>query len=78
MTGLEGDERFSVGEWQVGDLGQPILTTALVSFECVIESLVGRSTHDIVIGEVQAVHLGPKADPLLYMDRSFGTFGGDR
>lgn len=74
MTGLEGDDRFSVGEWREGDLGQPILTTALVSFECVIESLVGRSTHDIVIGEVQAVHLGEKTDPLLYMDRSFGTF----
>lgn len=74
MTGLNGEDRFSVGEWRVGDLGQPVLATALVSFECVIESLVGRSTHDIVIGEVRAVHLGEKADPLLYMDRAFGTF----
>lgn len=75
MTDLTGDGRFVVGDWREGELGQPILASALVSFECVIESLVGRSTHDIVIGEVRAVHLGPKAEPLLYMDRAFGTFG---
>jgi flavin reductase (DIM6/NTAB) family NADH-FMN oxidoreductase RutF len=74
MTDLEGPGRFVVGDWRDGDLGQPVLESAVVSFECVIESLVSRSTHDIVIGEVRAVHLGPSADPLLYMDRAFGTF----
>ena len=74
MTDLQGADRFIVGDWRDGDLGLPILGTALASFECVIESLVSRSTHDIIIGEVRAIHLGEKAEPLLYMDRAFGTF----
>jgi flavin reductase (DIM6/NTAB) family NADH-FMN oxidoreductase RutF len=76
MTGEHGEERFATGEWRLGEIDQPVLTDALVAFECVVESFVTRGTHDIVIGEARAVHTGPEADPLLYMDRKFGTFAG--
>ncbi len=77
MAGLQGEERFGVGDWVTGEIDQPVLADALVSFECVVESLVTRGTHDIVIGEVRAVHLGPDAEPLLYLGRQFGTFDAD-
>lgn len=77
MTGEHGEERFNTGDWREGEIGQPVLASALVAFECEVESFVSRGTHDIVVGTVQAVHIGPEGDPLLYMDRKFGTFAAD-
>lgn len=73
--GLEGAERFDVGTWADGVLGLPVLEGALASFECVVDEVVVRSSHDVLIGTIEAVHLPEvAADPLLYLDRSFGGF----
>lgn len=77
FTGLEGPERFEVGEWSTGSLGMPILAGALVAFECVVDTVVPRSTHDVLIGSIEAVTISDAPiEPLLYVDRSFGGFDG--
>lgn len=74
-TGLEGEDRFSVGAWSPGTLGVPLLEGALVGFECVLEARFPRSSHDILVGRIEHVRLPDVAlDPLLYVDRAFGGF----
>ncbi|NND83709.1 MAG: flavin reductase [Acidimicrobiia bacterium] len=75
FSGLEGPDRFTVGDWHTGDLGLPILGGALASFECSVDEVVVRSSHDVFIGAIEAVHLADgDVDPLLYLDRAFGGF----
>ena len=77
LTGLEGPERFSVGLWRDGALGLPVLEGALASFECSVDEVVVRSSHDVFIGAIEAIHLSAgDVEPLLYLDRSFGGFAG--
>lgn len=78
FTGLEGPERFEVGSWRAGDHGVPVLEGALASFECLVDEVVVRSSHDVFIGAIEAVHLPEvEVDPLLYLDRAFGGFSND-
>jgi flavin reductase (DIM6/NTAB) family NADH-FMN oxidoreductase RutF len=75
LTGVEGPARFSTGAWREGELGLPVLDGALVSFECTVDEVVVRSSHDVFIGAIEAVHLGSgEVEPLLYLDRTFGGF----
>lgn len=75
FTGAEGPGRFEVGSWRTGDLGLPVLDGALVAFECTVDEVVARSSHDVLIGAIEALHLhDTPVDPLLYLDRSFGGF----
>jgi flavin reductase (DIM6/NTAB) family NADH-FMN oxidoreductase RutF len=76
-TGLEGEDRFGVGDWSEGASGVPVLGEALVGFECSLDALYPRSTHDIVVGYIEHVHLSEGAiEPLVYVDRQFGGFAG--
>lgn len=75
MTGLEGVDRFSVGDWYPGELSLPILVGGLVGFECSLDALYPRSSHDILVGLIEHVHLPDRTvEPLLYVDRRFGRF----
>ncbi len=74
-TGLEGEDRFTVGEWSEGSIGVPMLAGALVGFECVLDALYPRSTHDIIVGHIEHAHVSDGViEPLLYLDRRFGGF----
>lgn len=63
--------RFETGEWDAGVLGVPVLAHANVALECRISEVTQVSTHDIVLGQVVAIHLGDDASALVYRDRSF-------
>ena len=73
FTGLEGEDRFTAGSWDAGTLDVPVLVGALVSFECVLDGRYQRSTHDILVGLIEDVHLPDRSiEPLLYANREFG------
>lgn len=75
FTGLEGEEKFSAGDWSEGQLGVPVLKGAQVVFECRVDAHFPRSTHDIIVGLIETVHISEEAfEPLLYADRAFGGF----
>lgn len=65
------DERFAAGEWTVGQSGAPILTEAVVSFDCKISlrQLVG--THEVMFCDVLGVRIRPDAAATAYFNRSF-------
>ncbi len=71
----QGEERFGSAEW-IQEPGQPpILKGAQAAIVCRIAQLVPYGTHDIVIGEVLAVHISGEIDPILFMDGKYSAIG---
>jgi len=68
---LTGEERFAVGEWHDGHLDLPCLSGALAVFECNLVEMRTVATHDVLVGRVDAVILGPKVPGLAYVGREY-------
>lgn len=77
FAGLDGTpetERFRQDDWAPLQTGAPALGTALVCFDCVVESILDVGSHGVVIGEIVATaHPRPKDDPLCYRDGQWLT-----
>lgn len=72
QTNLTAEDRFSVGEWETGTTGAPIVKGALVSFECKLEQVVDHTTHIVLIGRVVETVSG-EGHSLVYLDGSFSS-----
>lgn len=73
FAGLGADptaDRFATGNWATGELGQPLLSDALVTLECLLEESSDHGTHRIHIGRVMGVS-SQDDTPLVYMRRQF-------
>jgi len=70
MDGLSETERFDEGKWTSGEGGAPILSSALVSFDCEVDSIMDVGSHGIVIGNIKSVIVPDDDDysPLCYAD----------
>jgi flavin reductase (DIM6/NTAB) family NADH-FMN oxidoreductase RutF len=71
-----GPDRFTVGAWEVGSTGLPVLTDAAACFECRLVEAVEASTHSILIGEVVALRHSERAGALAYLDRAYHRLPG--
>lgn len=67
------EDRFEVGDWQVGESGMPVLADAVATFECVLEQHIDCATHSVLIGLIVACNTDPKS-VLMYGNRSYGRF----
>lgn len=70
-TGLQGQERFSAGTWDVLETGSPALTTSLVSFDCRVSDARIVATHHVIIGEIVRLRLGKPHPALVYQGRLY-------
>lgn len=70
-TGLQGPERFTMGEWERLETGSPALTTSLVAFDCRISDARIVATHHVIIGEIVRIRLGEVKPPLVYQGRHY-------
>ncbi|HTY03326.1 MAG TPA: flavin reductase family protein [Rhodocyclaceae bacterium] len=72
---VRGEDRFLEGVWTEGNLGAPLLTGALASFDCRVVETVRASTHTIFICEVMGVEAAsdPESGPLIFFNRAFAT-----
>jgi flavin reductase (DIM6/NTAB) family NADH-FMN oxidoreductase RutF len=68
---LQGEARFSVGEWETLVTGSPVLTSALVAFDCRLTDARIVATHHVIIGEIVAVRTGQHRPALVYQDRAY-------
>lgn len=68
---MTSHERFAQGDWIKLDTGSPILTNALVSFDCQIEQMQTVGTHTIFICRVVAIHQNDHRTSLVYFKRSY-------
>ena len=70
---LTSEERFALAEWQVMATGSPVLSDAIVAFDCVVTDRKVTNTHTVLFGEVRAVHFGAREPSLIYLDRGYRT-----
>jgi flavin reductase (DIM6/NTAB) family NADH-FMN oxidoreductase RutF len=73
MTAVEHGDLFEPRHWHAEPAGAPCLTGALATFECAVNEMFIAYSHAILIGEVQAVRLGPSQSPLIYLDGRFAS-----
>lgn len=69
-------QRFTHGIWQSLVTGSPILSDALVSFDCAIEQMQIVGTHTICICQVLAIRHNDSQESLVYFNRAFFGVGG--
>lgn len=67
---LQGEDRFSVGDWADYD-NIPYLQDAQANFFCRTAQSHSFGTHDIFIGEVIYISMLEIIDPLVYVDGSY-------
>jgi flavin reductase len=70
-TGVQGAERFNVGEWMVLATGSPVLMPAVIAFDCRISEVRSVGSHNVFFGTVETVRLGPAGPALVYHDRAY-------
>lgn len=72
-AGLQGADKFQIGQWGTITTGAPALTTALAAVDCELTEKVETHTHTIFMGHVVGLETSPTADaaPLVYFGRSY-------
>ncbi|MFN4205226.1 MAG: flavin reductase [Agrobacterium albertimagni] len=70
------DERFAAADWSRGTTGTPILTDALVSFECRITDQSDIGTHRVLYCSVEGIHHGESEEALIYYRRAYRHVAG--
>jgi len=70
MGGVPETERFDEKGWSPDSHRPPILSDALVSFDCDVDSIMDVGSHGIVIGIIRSVIMsnGENYSPLCYAD----------
>jgi flavin reductase (DIM6/NTAB) family NADH-FMN oxidoreductase RutF len=71
-----GMARFSLGRWERGATGAPLLADAAASFDCRLVETVTANSHSIFIGEVEHIAAREGASALLYHDRGYAGLVG--
>lgn len=71
MGKLPVEERFAKAKWLKLATGAPVLADAMAAFDCRLIEAKQVATHVILIGEVEAIHVGPNGAALMYFERAF-------
>lgn len=66
-------DKFDVTGWTAMPSGLPRADAALVAFDCRLSSSTLVGTHHVLFGEVEAVHIAPRGQPLIYAHRAYGS-----
>jgi flavin reductase (DIM6/NTAB) family NADH-FMN oxidoreductase RutF len=70
-TGVQGTDRFAVGNWTVLSTGSPVLASAVIAFDCRIVEVRAVASHNVFFGAVETVRLGPAGPALVYHERAY-------
>lgn len=70
-------DRFSAGRWHTMSSGAPALEHAIANIDCIVEDVIERHTHAIVLARVIAIASGSERLPLLYWQRRFRGLRAD-
>jgi flavin reductase len=70
-TGVYTTERFAIGQWSTLKTGAPVLTSAVVAFDCRVVEIKAVASHNVIFGAVEDIRLGPAGPALVYHDRAY-------
>ena len=66
------EERFSRGNWTASETGSPVLSDAVVSFDCEVADVVQSGTHHVLFCRVRGViHGNDNDEALVYFRRRY-------
>lgn len=68
---MDTDARFAMAQWQTIATGAPVLSDAIVSFDCRLTDTKVTATHTVLFGEVVGLHFNPGNQSLIYLDRGY-------
>ena len=68
---MRGEARFRQGSWTRLATGSPVLSSALVAFDCRVTNRLAHGTHTLFLGHVEQLQIGRKGKPLLYSDGQY-------
>jgi len=57
-SGVHGARRFDTAQWVTLSTGAPVLTDAIAAFDCLVEEVIERHSHAIVLGAVVSLKEG--------------------
>ena len=69
------DERFTTGTWETLITGAPILSEAVVSFDCKVTEMKSVATHDVIFCEVVGIKQKEQGGALVYYQRGYHNLG---
>ena len=72
---MSSEERFKYGCWTELETGSPVLTDALVSFDCEIEQIQEVGTHDVFMCRIVAIQKSQQDQSLVYFNRAYHQVG---
>lgn len=72
-TGAKLAERFNTGTWSKLSTGAPVLSSAIVACDCRVSEIIAVASHNIIIGIVEGITLGPAVPSLVYHGRVYKT-----
>lgn len=73
--GVKGCERFLSGNWTTLVTGSPVLSDALVAFDCQLRDWIAADTHTIFIGDIAAISPLAPGQALVYRAGAFSAVG---
>src|SRR5215471_1645760 len=56
-SGVHLEERFAMGEWTTLKTGSPVLSSAVIAFDCRTLDVKTVASHNVIFGVVEAVRL---------------------
>jgi flavin reductase (DIM6/NTAB) family NADH-FMN oxidoreductase RutF len=57
-SGVHGPRRFDAAQWGTLSTGAPVLAGAIAAFDCLVEEVIERHSHAIVLGAVVSLKEG--------------------
>jgi 3-hydroxy-9,10-secoandrosta-1,3,5(10)-triene-9,17-dione monooxygenase reductase component len=75
--GVKGADRYEGARWRQFSTGASGLEDALAVIDCVVEEILERHSHGIIIGAVRAIHIGACGDALVYGHGRYRTLNLD-
>jgi len=69
------EERFKQANWTELETGSPVLSNALVSFDCEIGKIQEVGTHTILICPIVAIQQNQEDQALVYFNRAYHQVG---
>mgnify|MGYP001545737505 FL=1 len=70
-----GEDRFARAVWTRLATGAPVLTDAVVAFDCRIAGSQHCGTHTVLFCQVQEMQVSDRAEGLIWFDRAFHELG---
>ena len=67
----KGDHRLDPGHFNPGKFGAPLISDALVSFECELHATHEGGDHLIIVGRVRNVQTREEGEPLLFYSGNY-------